>query len=210
MSTAPARRNVPPPEQPDNVVQLRHRGGGGEAAPPPSLAALGMWIALVPIAMLFIAFTSAYVVRAGLGGDWVPIRLPALVWINTAVLLASSVTLELGRRGAGRGQPSAGWVWTTLVLGVLFLAGQLAAWFQLIGIGVGLGTTPYGSFFYLLTGTHAVHLLVGIGVLLAAAAWPRQGLGRLSRSGVIGVSAIYWHFMDLLWMGILLLLVLGR
>ena len=210
MSTAPARRNAPPPEQQDNVVRLRHRGGGGETAPLPSLAALGMWLALVPIGMLFVAFASAYVVRAGLGGDWVPIRLPALVWINTIVLLASSVTLELGRRGATRGRASAGWVWSTFVLGVLFLAGQLAAWFQLMGIGVGLGTTPYGSFFYLLTGTHAVHLVVGIGALLAAAAWPRQGLGRLSRPGVIGVSAIYWHFMDLLWMGILLLLVLGR
>ena len=190
MSTAPARRTVPPSPEASNVVHLRHRGGDGAATSLTSLAPLGMWLALVPIGMLFVAFASAYVVRSGLGSDWTPVRLPGLIWLNTIVLLGSSATLEIARRRAKLRRPEALWVWTTFFLGVGFLAGQLAAWAQLTGTGIGLGTTPYGSFFYLLTGTHAVHLLVGIGALLAAAVWPQEGWGKLSRPGAIGVRAI--------------------
>jgi cytochrome c oxidase subunit III len=193
----------------NRVVPLRQRedppGGGGS-----DLASLGMWIALAPIGMLFLAFISAYVVRRGLGGDWMPVRLPALLWANTAILLASSVTLELGRRALRRGAADAGWIWATFGLGVAFLAGQILAWFQLVDGGLDMGSTPYGSFLYLLTGTHAVHLAGGILGLLAAAVWPRDGWKAMSRAGTVHVAAIYWHFMDLLWVGIFLLLVLGR
>ena len=176
----------------------------------PDLASLGMWIALAPIGMLFLAFVSAYVVRRGLGGDWMPVRLPALLWANTAILLVSSATLELGRRALRRGVADGGWIWATFGLGVAFLTGQVIVWFQLAAAGLDLGTTPYGSFLYLLTGTHAVHLAGGILGLLAAAVWPRDGWKEMSRAGTVRVAAIYWHFMDLLWVGIFLLLVLGR
>jgi cytochrome c oxidase subunit 3 len=186
------------------------RRGGGEAAIQ-SLIPMGMWLTLVPVGMLFASLASAYVVRSGLATDWVAVDLPALVWLNTLVLLASGAALEIGRRSARR--PAAGgavWIWAALGLGTLFLAGQVAAWIQLNGAGIRLGTTPYGSFFYVLTGVHAAHLVVGLVALLAAALWPREGLGRLSRPGAVGAGAIYWHFMDLLWLGILVLLVLGR
>jgi cytochrome c oxidase subunit 3 len=174
------------------------------------VAALGMWLALTAIAMLFLALISAFVVRRGLGTDWIPVQLPALVWANTGVLLLSSLTLELGRRALRSGRTDNGLAWTTLGLGVTFLVGQMLAWKQLISQGVSVGATPYGSFFYVLTGTHAVHLAAGVLGLLAAALWPRQGWKGVPRSGATKVAGLYWHFMDILWVGILLLFVFGR
>jgi cytochrome c oxidase subunit 3 len=138
------------------------------------------------------------------------VRLPALVWVNTAVLLTSSFTLELARRASRRGAKDAGWMGRTVLLGAMFLVGQIVAWRMLLGAGVSLGLTPYGSFFYLLTGCHAVHLAAGLLALVAAALWPRAGARKLSRHGAIRVSAIYWHFMTIVWVGILALLVIGR
>lgn len=174
------------------------------------LATLGMWLAMGSISMLFLALTSAFVVRRGLGGDWIPVQLPVLVWANTGVLLLSSVTLELGRRALRSGRTDGGFAWTTLGLGVTFLVGQMVAWNQLMSSGVSVGTTPYGSFFYVLTGTHAVHLAGGILGLLAVALWPQQGWKGVPRAGAVKVAGLYWHFMDVLWVGILLLFVLGR
>jgi cytochrome c oxidase subunit 3 len=169
-----------------------------------------MWIALAPILMLFMAFASAYVVRQGLGRDWVAVPVPNLLWVNTLVLLGSSLALERGRRierAGGRGQP---WLLFTLALGIGFVAGQLAAWRQLGQQGVGLSTTPYSSFFYLLTGAHGVHLTGGLLGLMAAASWPERGWGRLPRTVALRLAAIYWHFMGVLWLGLFLLLILWR
>ena len=190
------------------VVPLRRRRA--PIRTPTDLATLGMWLALGSISMLFLALTSAFVVRRGLGGDWIPVQLPVLVWANTGVLLLSSVTLELGRRALRSGRTDQGFAWTTLGLGVTFLVGQMVAWNQLMSSGVSVGTTPYGSFFYVLTGTHAVHLAGGILGLLAVALWPQQGWKGVPRAGAVKVAGLFWHFMDILWVGILLLFVLGR
>jgi cytochrome c oxidase subunit 3 len=116
------------------------------------------------------------------------------------------------RTGGGEGVSGGDrpWLAATLGLGVLFVAGQLWAWRELAGRGVGLSTTPYSSFFYLLTGAHAVHLACGLLGLTAAAMWPDQGFGRLPRAVAIRLAAIYWHFMGLLWLGLFLLLLLWR
>ncbi len=190
------------------LAPSRHRRASQRS--PTELATLGMSLALAGISMLFLALTSAFVVRRGLGNDWVPVRLPVLVWANTGVLLLSSVTLELGRRALRNHRTDQGFAWTTLGLGVTFLAGQMMAWKQLMSSGVSVGTTPYGSFFYVLTGTHAVHLAGGILGLLAVALWPQHGWKGISRVGAVKVAGLYWHFMDILWVGILLLFVFGR
>jgi len=192
------------------VVALPRRPIRREPLDADGVAMLGTWVALAPIAMLFLAFVSAFIVRRGLGEGWTAIRLPALVWVNTAVLLTSSFTLELARHASRRGGKDAGWMGRTLLLGGMFLAGQTVAWKMLFGAGVSLGLTPYGSFFYLLTGCHAVHLAGGLLALAAAALWPRDGTRKLSRHGAIRVCAIYWHFMTIVWVGILSLLMIGR
>ncbi len=177
---------------------------------PADLARLGMWIGMAPIAMLFLALISAFVVRRGLGGDWVPVRLPTLVWVNTGVLLLSSITAEIGRRALRANRSNVLWAWGTVALGIAFLVGQVLAWRQLLGAGVTVGATPYGSFFYVLTGTHAVHLLGGVLGLLTAALWPQAGFKNISRAAATHIAAMYWHFMDILWVGIFLLLIFGR
>jgi cytochrome c oxidase subunit 3 len=205
----PAPRPRPP--GPADVVPLRGGGGPGPRATPGSLARLGAWLAVGPILMLFLALGSAYVVRRGLGGEWLAVPLPRLVFWNTGALLASSATLEIGRRALRRGGADGGWIWATFALGALFLAGQVAAWVQWTRAGIGVATTAYGSFFYVLTAAHGAHLLVGVGGLLGGALWPREaGRWRLSRSDALQAAAVYWHFMDLLWLGLLLLLTLGR
>src|SRR5689334_2086831 len=157
-------------------------------------ARLGLLVAITPIIMLFVSFSSAYIVRQGLPTldprtnqlvrDWIPITLPRLLLFNTGVLVLSSVFMELARRqikgqvalaaatdlpGAGvRDQMKMPWLAITLLVGLFFLFGQWTAWRQLAANGFYVATTPSSSFVYLLTGTHAVHLLGGVLALLVA------------------------------------------
>jgi cytochrome c oxidase subunit 3 len=147
--------------------------------------------------MLFIALTSAYVVRKGLDPGWHAIQRPGLLWINTVVLLASSLTIERARRAGA----AARWLLVTLLLGLVFLGGQLVVWSQLSAQGVYLSTNPHSSFFYLLTGLHGLHLAGGIAAL--------SYLVFRHRPQLVDVTAIYWHFMDGLWV-YLFVLLFGR
>ena len=104
-------------------------GGGdsrGEYRVPERTYQLGMWFALTGIVMLFAAFTSAMVVRKGMSFDWVPFRVPRLLWLNTGVLLVSSAALEFSRRALRAGTANAfiRWLAATVVLGLGFLAGN--------------------------------------------------------------------------------------
>ncbi len=199
-------------------------------------ARLGLLVALTPILMLFVSFTSAYIVRQGLPTldprtntlvrDWIPVKLPRLLFVNTCVLLLSSVGMELARRqikreaalapAASVSAVSAGeekkipWLAMTVVLGLLFLAGQWMAWRQLAALGYYVSTSPSSSFIYLLTGTHAIHLMGGVLALLVAGAASLLGRPVATRSIVVDVTGWYWHFMALLWVYILSLLEFAR
>jgi len=169
---------------------------------------LGMWFALAGIVMLFAGFTSAMVVRRGMSFDWASIPVPRLLWVNTGILLASSLTLEFSRRALTERatQNFLRWLATTVALGVAFLAGQLVVWRELAARGVYLATNPSSSFFYVLTAAHGVHLLGGVcalGYVIFRAG--RMARGRQRRTA-LDVTAIYWHFMDALWIYIFFLL----
>src|SRR5438067_789270 len=178
----------------------RFGGGGDEGAGyggtiPARVYRTGMWMALAAIVMLFAAFTSALVVRKGISNDWVTTGLPPILWLNTAVLIASSVTFEFSRRSlaAGASFSVSGfsrWLYVTLGLGLAFIAGQLIAWRELASRGVYLATNPSSSFFYLLTGAHGLHLLGGIVALFYVALRARQ-LAPAKRV-VVDVTAAYW------------------
>src|SRR5262245_26711287 len=176
---------------------------------------IGMWVALASIGMLFTALSSAYVVRAGAGGDWVDIRMPRVLLLSTALILISSATLETSRRNlkasafTGHGR----WLLLTMLLGLAFLASQLVAWRQLANQGIYLSSNPHSSFFYLLTATHAVHL--GGGLLALIFLWIRARFSTAlkvspRRQAATDAVAIYWHFMDALWIYLFLLLFLWR
>ena len=167
-------------------------------------------LGLGAIVMLFAAFTSALVVRKGLSDDCQATAIPGILWPNTVLLLASSFTLEKARRCYEIQARFQRWWWLTTALGVAFLAGQLLAWQQLAASGIYLNTNPSSSFFYLLTGAHGVHLLGGVMALLYLA-W-KVRLRNLNTPGatIVGVTALYWYFMDGLWIYLFMLLLLGR
>jgi cytochrome c oxidase subunit 3 len=194
-------------------------------------ARLGLVVGLTGIVMIFISFSSAYVVRQGLPTldprtnallhDWFPVPLPRLLLINTVVLLISSVTVELARRQAARkalAQFSSipgvlvdrknefSWLALTVVLGLSFLAGQWMAWRELAADGFSVASSPSSSFVYLLTGMHGVHLLGGMVALLIAGVASVLRRSAASQSIAVDVTGWYWHFMALLWVYILCLL----
>ena len=179
-------------------------------------ARLGMWVGLASILMLFTALTSAYIVRAGLADDWRPLAVPNFLWLSTVLILASSITFHLAHRSIRRVEINAyhRWVAVTGLLGLGFLATQLLAWRQLVAQGIYLSSNPHSSFFYVLTGAHAVHLLGGILGLcyLLFRTWDKLGSREslVRRQQAAGVIGIYWHFMDGLWVYLFLLLFLWR
>src|SRR6266849_1579027 len=194
-------------------------------------ARLGLVVGLTGIAMIFISFTSAYIVRQGLPTldprtnallhDWFPVPLPRLLLINTVVLLISSVTMELARRQAARkalaqlasvpgvsanAKDEMSWLALTVVLGLSFLTGQWMVWRELAANGFYMASSPSSSFVYLLTGMHGVHLFGGVVALLSAGVASLQRRPADSQSIVLDVTGWYWHFMAFLWVYILCLL----
>jgi cytochrome c oxidase subunit III len=195
-------------------------------------ARLGLVVGLTGIAMIFISFTSAYIVRQGLPTldprsnvllhDWFPVPLPRLLLINTVVLLISSVTMELARRQAARkvalvqltsvpgvaveAKEGISWLALTVVLGLSFLTGQWMAWRELAASGFYIASSPSSSFVYLLTGMHGLHLLGGVVTLLIAGFTSVLHRTADSQFILVDVTGWYWHFMALLWVYILCLL----
>lgn len=188
-------------------------------------ARLGLLVGMVGIAMVFISFTSAYVVRQGLPTldpgtntlvrDWFSVRLPGLLFLNTIVLLISSGSMELARLQAlqeVRNEVESGipWLALTVLLGLGFLAGQWTVWQKLAASGIYLSTNPSSSFVYLLTGTHALHLFGGVLALLFACGAALLRRQPESRAVVVDIAAWYWHFMAILWVYIFCLLKFAR
>ena len=177
---------------------------------------IGAWLAIASIVMLFTALISSYIVRSASGDDWVPIAMPKVLWLSTALILISSVTMEISRRSlkslndAGYGR----WLIATAVLGLAFLGSQLAAWRQLARQGVYMASNPHSSFFYLFTAAHGLHLLGGLVALsyLVLRTTKQRGTpeGELRRAGAASAATIYWHFLDGLWIGLFLLLFFWR
>jgi len=183
-------------------------GGGGDGAPGfvGDTALFGLWAFLGTVSMLFIGFTSAYLIRRT-SADWVPLSPPRILWWNTAALLGSSLTLQAARKRLRDWDLRAllPWVAATGTLGVLFLAGQIAAWRKLAAQGVFLASNPHSSFFYVLTGLHGVHLLGGLVWFTAVLVQVRRLAYTPGEDG-LRLFATYWHFLAGLWVYLLLLL----
>jgi cytochrome c oxidase subunit 3 len=162
----------------------------------------GLMVLLAATTMAFAAFTSAFVVRRGISDDWVALRMPRILWVNTGVLLASSFLLEVARRALKTGHRTAfNRYWTAgTILGGLFLLGQAFAWWQLYRAGIFVASNPSSSFFYLLTAAHGLHILGGLTALTYVDVQAlRLRLGPGKRTAV-DVSAVFWHFVDGLWL----------
>jgi cytochrome c oxidase subunit 3 len=201
---------TPPPAPPAG-------GGGGGGSPdsnwsafPVSKGQIGVWILLTAIIMLFAGLSSAYIVLRGVP-SWQPIELPSMLWPNTAVLLLSSVAIDIARRAVRRSdlQSMKRWLALGAFLGLTFLAGQFVAWRQLVNAGVYLPSTQQSGFFFILTGLHGIHLfggVVALGVVLLKAFQNR--LSAFNHES-LKLCALYWHVMDALWIYLFLLLLLS-
>jgi len=169
-------------------------------------ARFGLWLFLGTLTMMFIGFTSAYMVRR-LSPDWAQLKPPGQLWVNTVVLLLSSGTLEAARRRL-RGWNVAGvapWLLATVGLGALFVVGQLAAWSVLVSRGYFVSSNPHNSFFYLLSGVHGLHLVVGL-IWFAVVLVKARRLAYTPGEDGLGMFAIYWHFLTGLWVYLMFLL----
>lgn len=167
-------------------------------------------IAMISIFMFFMAMVSAFITLRETSQKWIPLHLPSILVANTLVLLASSLTLEVARKKlAGSVHSFRIWWGTTTALGLLFVAGQLIAWRELVKEGVYVASTLASGFFYIFTALHAVHLLGGICALLYVAI-RNFDKSRVPRGVAAEVTSYYWHFMDGLWVFLYALLYFGR
>jgi cytochrome c oxidase subunit III len=195
----------------------------------------GVGLSMISVSMLFIALTSAFLLRqhsyfvdetGNHVSDWLHLSLPPLLAFNTAILLMSSISLELARRSLRQHvllaplssipgirrerQHSLPWLAITLVLGLGFIAGQVVAWRSMQGAGFYLSGNPASSFFYLLTIAHAIHLLAGIVALLYAGMAHIFSRTLEMRCLIVDVTSWYWHFMAILWLCIYALLAFAQ
>jgi cytochrome c oxidase subunit 3 len=197
-----------PPTSPPIAGRPPARRTAATVGPPPKPAETGVWVAIATISMSFAALTSAMVVRASAAPDWRHFRLPPILYFNTLVLLASSFTLASARRRITAVPTLDGLsgLYGTLGLGLLFVTGQVVAWRQLGAQGLFLATSPSSAFFYLFTALHGLHVLGGLAGLL----YVLRGLRRVGPvpATALGAAALYWHFMDVLWLYLLVILTI--
>jgi len=192
---------------------------------------MGIFFFLASDLMFFVAIVSTFFVNQSTGhidvynhyvNDWIPTTIPPILWLNTAVLMLSSVAVEFARRHMfrendvmdewlGLGKPitrrALPWLTGTIVLGLLFLTGQFVAWKQLELQGVFFASSQSSHFFYLITGVHAFHLFLGIGGLIAAFVGLYASQKLETRQIIVDCAAWYWHAMGLLWLFLFSLLV---
>jgi cytochrome c oxidase subunit 3 len=191
-------------------------GGRGDGEPwredfPFRGAKLAMVFVLFSLSVLFVVTLLVALLLRKQAAHWQPGVVPAfppILWLNTFVLLASSVALRRSVRSIASGHGRAltsGLVLTTL-LGAAFLAGQGLAWRDLLREGVTMGSGSYGTIFYWLTGLHAAHVVGG--VVFLAVCCVRARLGRYTAESHLGVELceIYWHFLGVVWIVLVLLL----
>ena len=164
---------------------------------------MGMVVFLGSWAMMFAALFFAYGLLRLNAPVWPPInveRLPVVLpGINTVLLIVSSVTLARGMVVLRRGQILMPWLLATLALGVAFMALQWVVWSELWDAGFRLGSGQYGAVFYLLTIFHALHVVVGIGLLLALLPLGLQRLVGDRPPARLRLTAMFWHFVDVVW-----------
>lgn len=171
---------------------------------------LALLIGCASIVMMFAGLTSAYIVRRA-GGNWLEFRLPNIFFINTIVMLLSSVALHSSYIFFKKGNE---FLYKSLlvvafILGLLFVILQYQGWLDLTSIGIELTGNPSGSFVYVISGVHAAHVLAGIAAILVALI---QGFSlkykvTKKRKLRFELTLIYWHFVDFLWVYLLIFFI---
>lgn len=173
-----------------------------------------LWVSMISMFMIFMSLTSAYIVRRE-KGDWLHFDLPQLFYISTAIILVSSITmnwvLSAAKKNDFKGIKIASLL--TLLLGIAFVVCQFKAWGILVDqriVFAGMYSNASGSFLYVLTGLHLAHL--GGGILAIGVVWIKSIQEKYNSENLLGIRlcAIFWHFLDLLWIYLFLFLIFQR
>jgi cytochrome c oxidase subunit III len=190
-------------------------GGSGDPNYVPGAGLLAMRFVLVSVSMLFFTLGMAYYERSRSQAHWQHIRVPHMLWVSTAIILATGWVLEaarsaLNRKNYVRYMHS---LEITIGGGLAFLASQVLALRELVTRGLYMQHNPHSSLFYVLTGAHGLHLLGGIAalcyLLVRASGQPQRSRFQLQRQrSRTSVTALYWHFLTVLWVVLFLALLL--
>ncbi len=168
---------------------------------------LALLIGCASIVMMFAGLTSAYIVRRA-GGNWLEFRLPNIFFINTIVMLLSSVAIHSAYIFFKKGNEALykGLLVLSFILGLAFVVLQYQGWLDLTAIGVELTGNPAGSFIYVISGVHAAHVLGGLAAILVAMiqAFSLKYKVTKKRKLRFELTLIYWHFVDFLWIYLLI------
>jgi cytochrome c oxidase subunit 3 len=160
-----------------------------------------MWGFLVSVFMLFAGLTSAYIVRRA-DGNWLDFELPSAFAMSTVLVVLSTLTLEFARKAARSNEFAAlrSFLLATAVLGLAFLGSQWVGYLQLTGQGIFLVGNPSGSFLYVISGLHALHIVAA--VVAAVATLYRAFRLEIHSKALLGLRllALFWHFLTLLWL----------
>lgn len=172
-----------------------------------------LWVAMASIVMLFAGLTSGYIVRQA-EGNWKHFEIPTAFYISSVVILLSSVTMQMAQSAVKKNKLKSvkTYLILTFALGVIFTFCQFFGWSNLTDAGVYFvdRTNPSGSFFYALTGLHLAHLAFGLLALLVTSG--KSILEKYNSGNYLGISlcAIYWHFLDGLWIYLFVFLAAYR
>lgn len=170
-----------------------------------------LWIFIVSVFMIFAALTSAYIVRQS-DGNWLVFDLPNSFWITSAIILISSGTMHWAYLAAKRDNLEATKIAIsiTTVLGAAFLVGQYIAWGDLVKRNVYFVGNPSGSFVYVLSGLHGLHIVGGVIFLLIVLTATFRFRVHSKNLAQMEMCATYWHFLDALWLYLFVFLLLNR
>ena len=170
-----------------------------------------LWVAIGSILMMFAGLTSAYVVKRN-QANWISFELPVMFWYSTAAMLLSSISLYLAAK-AFKDRSMVKYrvfISTTLVLGVLFLLFQIMGFSQLWNAGLTLQSNVAYSFLYVIVGFHALHVIGGIIALIVMSLKAFSVKTKIYSSVPVELMSTYWHFVDVLWVYLLIFLLMIR
>jgi cytochrome c oxidase subunit III len=188
------------------------RDGGGwsnELTPPPEGYSLAIRLAIISITVLFLALSSAYIFNRAMRQ---PIATPPILWVSTGFILASSVTVEMARRALRRRLENRFrlWISTTMLLGLCFLAAQIVLWKHLVASGFYINKNLHSGYAYIFTGLHGAHLIGGLIALAYVMFRERSAWTVVRRRVSVDATTLYWHFLDGLWIYLLVLIFYWR
>lgn len=170
-----------------------------------------LWVGIGSLVMMFAGLTSAYIVKRN-QVNWQTFDLPVLFWYSTAAILVSSVTIYLAEQAFKQRemQKYRRLLFATLILGILFIVFQLFGFKQLAEQGLGLGKKVSVDFLYVIVGLHGVHVLGGIIAITLLFAKAFSSKKRIYNSIPVELVSTYWHFVDVLWVYLLIFLLMIR